>query len=257
MPHGPSDDDHPAAGQEAPPHEHVPADETDHLSSASIPLTNALAGAIAGAIEPRTDAPVAKQAETHAKAQDPERAIDDRLIDRTLAGDSAAYGQLVGRYQDRLRVSLSRLTGSVEEAEDVAQEAFVQAFLKLSTFQRSSRYYTWIYRIAFNLAISKSRKMRPRVSLDAVQEAGGAEPETGAPGPASPTMQGERAELLHAAINELEEDHRRVIVLREFEDMDYQQIADLIGAPIGTVRSRLFRARSQLRERLATALGED
>lgn len=186
-----------------------------------------------------------------------DRTIDDHLIDRTLRGESVAFGELVGRYQDRLRVSLCRLTNSVEESEDVAQEAFVQAYLKLSSFQRSSRFYTWIYRIAFNLAISKNRKRRPRVSLSAVQEAGGADPIAESDCPTAGAFADERSRLLHEAIAELADDHRQVLVLREFEDMDYQQIADLIDAPIGTVRSRLFRARAQLRERLGGILGEE
>jgi RNA polymerase sigma-70 factor (ECF subfamily) len=216
------------------------------LSSLSLTLSHALGAALA-------DEPSGGVAQVH----DFERAADDRLIDRTLAGQSAAYGDLVGRYQDRLRASLLRLTGSAEEAEDVAQEAFVQAYLKLTSFQRSSRFYTWVYRIAFNLAVSKSRKRRPRLSLSAVEESGGIDPVCDAPSPGEPLLAGERSALLHAAIAELEEEHRQVIVLREFDGLDYQQIADLIGAPIGTVRSRLFRARAQLRQRLAAVLGED
>lgn len=248
MTDGPSKQNDPADRKEPPPLSD-PA-EKDSLSSLSIPLTNTLGSQPTVAASSRSNAP-------SLDAKDRDRALDDRLIDRTLGGDSVAYGELVGRYQDRLRVSMTRLTGSIEEAEDVAQEAFVQAYLKLSTFQRSSRYYTWVYRIAFNLAISKSRKMRPKVSLNAVQEAGGAEPVNAAPGPTAPAMEQERSKLLHAAIAELEEDHRRVIVLREFEDMDYQQIAELLEVPIGTIRSRLFRARTQLRERLAGLLGEE
>lgn len=216
--------------------------------SAAIPFGGALGTALGEREKPQP------RPATKAEAC-PERAADDRLIDRSLAGDSAAYGELVGRYQDRLRGSLFRLTSSAEEAEDVAQEAFVQAYLKLSSFQRSSRFYTWIYRIAFNQAISKNRKRRPRVSLNVVQEAGGPEPVAESGNPTEPALQGERAELLHAAISQLEDDHRRVIVLREFEDMDYQQIAELIDAPVGTVRSRLFRARAQLRELLSGSLG--
>lgn len=240
----PAKDDGPDSG---------PDRENDGLSSVSIPLSHALGAAFAGAVGDRASAsdPAVE------KPLDAERAIDDRLIDRALTGQSSAYGELVSRYQDRLRASLTRLTGSAEEAEDVAQEAFVQAYLKLSSFQRSSRFYTWIYRIAFNQAISKSRKRRPRVSLNVVQEAGGVEPVADASGPTEPAIQAERAELLHAAIAELEEDHRQVIVLREFEDMDYQQIAEVIDAPIGTVRSRLFRARAQLRDRLAAQLGDE
>jgi RNA polymerase sigma-70 factor (ECF subfamily) len=227
--------------------------KSDDLSSVSIPLSHALGAAFAGAVGDRS----AASDSANPKPLDAEQAIDDRLIDRALSGQSSAYGELVCRYQDRLRGSLLRLTGSAEEAEDVAQEAFVQAYLKLSSFQRSSRFYTWIYRIAFNQAISKSRKRRPRVSLSVVQESGGVEPVSEADCPTEPTIQVERAELLHAAIAELEEDHRQVIVLREFEDMDYQQISEVIGAPIGTVRSRLFRARAQLRDRLTAQLGDE
>lgn len=182
---------------------------------------------------------------------------DDRLIDATLGGDPTAFGQLVELHQDRLRNTLLRFTGSVEEAEDVAQEAFVQAYLKLASFQRTARFYTWLYRIAFNLAVSKGRKRRPRVSLNVVQEAGGPEPVSEDQRPDDPAMAEERSELLHQAITELAEEHRQVLVLREFEGLDYQQIADVLEAPIGTVRSRLFRARAQLKERLKETLGGD
>ncbi|MEO1496326.1 MAG: sigma-70 family RNA polymerase sigma factor [Planctomycetota bacterium] len=202
--------------------------------------------------------PASSQPPSRAPQGEPgdDRAIDDRLIDRSLAGDSAAYGDLVRRYQDRLRGSLLRVTGSAEEAEDVAQEAFVQAHLKLNTFQRSARFYTWLYRIAFNLAVSKSRKWRPRLSLTVVEEAGGPEPAASGESPEAPLVEDERSALLHDAIKQLADDHRQVLVLREFEDMDYQQISEVLEVPIGTVRSRLFRARAQLRDLLSPLLGE-
>lgn len=252
----PPQDDPTAAEPDAPLPDATTDGEAEDLSSLAIssvlPASTTLGVALGGAVEDARSTPDTVSSTTPVLD---DRAIDDRLIDRSLAGDSAAYGDLVRRYQDRLRGSLLRLTGSAEESEDVAQEAFVQAYLKLSSFQRSSRFYTWIYRIAFNQAISKNRKRRPRVSLNAVQEAGGPEPTTDTANPVEPTLRGERAELLHAAIAQLEDDHRQVIVLREFEEMDYQQIAELIDAPIGTVRSRLFRARTQLRELLADSLG--
>ena len=230
---------------------------TDDVSAASlaaaVPMPP-LMGVVEGNETPCESAPAATAA---ARAPADDRQIDDLLIDRTLSGESSAYGELVGRYQERLRASLSRLTGSAEEAEDVAQEAFVQAYLKLSTFQRSSRFYTWVYRIAFNQAISKNRKRRPRVSLSVVQEAGGPEPIAEADCPTEGAFAEERSRLLHEAIGELADDHRQVLVLREFDDMDYQQISEVIDAPIGTVRSRLFRARAQLRDRLAGVLGEE
>lgn len=254
---GPSKHDPETAEPEAPPTDDDSSVEANRLSSVTLSAAIPFSGALGAALGEGADRPAAAESTLVPAEINPDRVRDDCLIDRSLSGDSAAYGELVGLYQDRLRGSLMRLTGSAEESEDVAQEAFVQAYLKLSSFQRSSRFYTWIYRIAFNQAISKSRKKRPRVSLTAVQDAGGPEPVADTSGPLEPTLQGERSELLHAAIAKLEEDHRQVIVLREFEDMDYQQIAELIGAPIGTVRSRLFRARSQLREQLAEVLGEE
>ena len=184
------------------------------------------------------------------------RLIDDRLIDASLAGDSLAYGQLVTRYQDRLRNTLRNLTGSTEEAEDVAQEAFVQAYLKLDSFQRTAQFFTWLYRIAFNLAVSRNRKKRPRVSFTAAQEAGAPDPVAEGYAPDAATLADERSALLHEAVAKLPEDYRQVLVLREFEGCDYQRIAEVLELPIGTVRSRLFRARAQLRERLAPIFDE-
>lgn len=108
---------------------------------------------------------------------------DAPLIEATLAGDSAAFGQLVGRYQDRLYNSLTRVLNSAEDARDIVQDAFVQAYLKLNTFRGSSAFYTWLYRIAFNLAMSHARKQRPTVSLDRVKAGCGSEPVDGQPMP--------------------------------------------------------------------------
>ena len=95
---------------------------------------------------------------------------DSRWIDETLAGERSSYANLVKKYQDRLFNSVFQVVGGREEAEDVVQEAFVQAFVKLSTFQGTSAFYTWIYRIAFNLAVSRRRKRRPEHSIDHLRE---------------------------------------------------------------------------------------
>lgn len=185
------------------------------------------------------------------------RAEDDQHIDQTLAGDSAAFGQLVLKYQDRLYNSLLRLTGSAEDAQDIAQEALVQAYVKLSTFKRNSAFFTWLYRIAFNRAASVARKRREKTSLNAISEAG-------APDPTDPHAQAEatmiaeeRAALVRQAVLGLADDHRQVVVLREFDGFDYQQIAEVLKIPVGTVRSRLFRARMQMRDHLAAVLSEE
>ncbi len=188
---------------------------------------------------------------------EPMRVGDAELIAQTLAGDTAAYGQLVERYQDRLYNSLLHFGGSPEDAQDVAQDAFVQAYAKLDRFRSDSAFYTWLYRIAMNRAVSIRRKKREKVSLEGMQATGGRmEPDCEAP-PEARVESEERAQQVHQALAGLAEEHRRVLVLREFDGLDYQEIASLIEIPVGTVRSRLFRARAQLREALTPfQLGE-
>lgn len=181
--------------------------------------------------------------------------IDDaQLIRHTLEGDTAAFGQLVNKYQDRLFNTLVHVTSCREEAEDVAQEAFVQAFVKLETFQGNSAFYTWLYRIAFNTAISKRRRKRVEVSVEQTREVSGSEPLDEGDAPSDRLEREEQASQVHAALSELSEEHRSILVLREMEGCCYETIAEILDLPIGTVRSRLHRARSQLREQLKEVL---
>ena len=101
---------------------------------------------------------------------------DSALIDETLAGQSASFGKLVTKYQDRLYNSVLHVIDSADEAYDVVQDAFVQAFIKLDTFSRQAAFYTWLYRIAFNLAVSRRRRRRPVASVEETKELTGAEP---------------------------------------------------------------------------------
>ena len=181
---------------------------------------------------------------------------DVELIDACLCGDSASFGQLVRKYQDRLFNTLCHVCKSREEAEDVAQEAFVQAFVKLATFQRNSAFYTWLYRIAFNTAISRGRRKRPELSVDAARDAVGDEPMDTSEDAAEGLLRRERAEQIHEALEELSEEHRVILVLREMEGLSYEEIADVLDLRVGTVRSRLHRARGQMREQLKEVLGE-
>ena len=179
---------------------------------------------------------------------------DTRLIDEALEGDSAAFGQLVLKYQDRLFNTMMHVVRSREEAEDVVQEAFVQAFVKLDTFRRTSAFYTWLYRIAFNMAVSRIRRRRPEVSVDQTRELTGIEPvDDGAP-PTERIEQEEAAGQVHAALAELSEEHRAILVLREMEGFCYESIAEVLDIAPGTVRSRLHRARLRLREQLKDVL---
>ena len=181
---------------------------------------------------------------------------DALLIDETLAGNTAAFGQLVQKYQDRLFNTLVHVTGCHEEAEDVAQETFVQAFLKLSTFQHRASVYTWMYRIAFNLWITRRRRKRPEVSVEQAREIAGEEPTDGSEGPLQRLEREERAQQIHLAISELNEEHRSILVLREMEGCCYETISEILELPVGTVRSRLHRARVHLKQRLKTVLQE-
>lgn len=179
------------------------------------------------------------------------------LIRSTLAGQTASFGELVLKYQDRLYNTLYRVLGSAEDARDVVQDAFVQAFLKLESFRGSAAFYTWLYRIAFNLAMSHRRRQRPTASLDFSRSEHGVEPVDGQPTPDAHVARHDRARLVHAALAELAAEFRQVIVLRELEGCRYEEIAEILELPIGTVRSRLFRARIALRDRLAPMLNDE
>ena len=179
---------------------------------------------------------------------------DIQLIDDALEGDSEAFGQLVLKYQDRLFNTMMHVVRSREEAEDVVQEAFVQAFVKLDSFQCASAFYTWLYRIAVNLALSKRRRKRSRskrsrstMSLDQVREQSGSEPADRQAGPEGVALRHEQIERLWAALDRLPHPAREILVLRELEGCRYETIGEILQLPVGTVRSRLFRARLQLR----------
>ncbi len=179
---------------------------------------------------------------------------DAKLIDETLAGHSAAFGQLVQKYQDRLYNTVVHVAGNAEDARDVVQDAFVQAFIKLDTFQRSSAFYTWLYRIAFNVAASHRRRRRPILSVDRARETSGIEPMDTVEDPGETLERKERCRQVRQAIGQLSEEHRVVVVLREIDGCCYETIAEILELPIGTVRSRLHRARLQLREELKEVL---
>ncbi len=182
---------------------------------------------------------------------------DQDLIDSCLAGRREAFGLLVERYQHRLYGSLVHVTGSTEQARDIAQDAFVHAFEKLSTFRGQSQFYSWLFRIALNAAISAQRKtQRVTGSVDAVKEATGQEPVDGRAGavPWDRLETQERQMLVQRALAELPEEYRAALVLKEMDDLKYEEIAAVLQVPLGTVRSRIHRARQELRARLQIAL---
>lgn len=181
---------------------------------------------------------------------------DAQLIDEVLAGDSKSFELIVRRYQDRLFNTIFHVVGSREEAEDVVQEAFVQAYLKLKTFKHNSAFYTWLYRIAFNTAISHRRKRRPEVSVEAARELLGEEPVDAREDASDRLIRDERSAQVHRALAELSDEHRAILVLREMEGLCYERISEVLDLPVGTVRSRLHRARLQMRDQLKGVVGE-
>ncbi len=182
---------------------------------------------------------------------------DAQLIDDALAGNGAAFGQLVTRYQDRLYNSLVHLVGSPDLAYDAVQDAFVQAYIKLDTFERASTFYTWLYRIAFNMAVTRRRREKPTVSVDHARDELGHEPVDRGAGPGDRIERQERASQVQVGLERISEEHRAILVLREIDGCTYEEIAEVLGLPVGTIRSRLHRARLQLREQLKDVLQED
>ncbi len=194
---------------------------------------------------------------SHLEIPIPVTSDDRQLIEQCLAGRTEAFGHLVLRYQDRLYGALCRMLGSADDARDVAQDAFVLAFQKLDTFKGESAFYSWLFRIAMNAAISHRRKSGKRpVSVDASKEQSGAEPVDTHPEirPAHALERSERQAIVQRALDELSEEFRTVLVLKEIEGFQYEEIAAFVGCPIGTVRSRIHRARLELRQKLERLL---
>ena len=176
---------------------------------------------------------------------------DQELIRQTLDGTKESFGHLIRKYQDRLYNGMVQILRSETEAEDVVQDAFVLAFTKLSSFKGNSAFFTWLYRIAYNDAITRLRRRKPTVSIDG-KNADSTRldfPDKG-PSPDNRLQQQEQAVQLDKAMKRLSHEHRAILVLREMDELDYDAISEILDLPIGTVRSRLHRARAHLRDHL-------
>lgn len=198
-----------------------------------------------------------RQNPTEQSVSDDVRTDDDCLVQAALVGDKDSFGMLVERYQDRLFNTLVRILGSRDDARDIVQDAFVQAFVKLETFRGASRFYTWLYRIAMNMALSHRRRRRSVVSVEDVKDRVGDEPVDHSPSPDGRMISRERIQLVQSALAKLADQHRQILVLREMEGCSYETIAEILELPIGTVRSRLFRARIVLKDELKNLLPDE
>jgi len=188
------------------------------------------------------------------------------LLRKAQRGQREAFGQLVLLYQDRLYNAVLRLVGDREEARELTQEAFTRGLMKLDSFRGDASPYTWLFRIAVNLAISQLRKIKRHrtFSLDASGRNGNGRHSTddqasslvdrlasqNTARPSDDLEDREQGEQVLAALGRLDAEYRAVLVMRDIEGFDYQQMAEVLDLPLGTLKSRLFRARLALRDEL-------
>lgn len=190
-----------------------------------------------------------------------DREIDLQLVERVREGDKQAFGLLVEKYRRKLLRLLSRMVRDPDEMEDIAQETFIKAYRALPQFRGEAAFYTWLYRIAVNTAknhLAARGKAMPTVSAQAMDDDDEPDERLVAQDistPESELLSKQVAIAVNEAVEALPEELRQAITLREIEGMSYEEIADYMGCPIGTVRSRIFRAREAIAVKLRPILG--
>lgn len=173
----------------------------------------------------------------------------EELVRAAAAGDSSAFEQLVRLYENKVYALTLRMCGNPEDAGDAAQEAFLSAWRGLPSFRGESGFATWLYRLASNAAVDQLRRgkrQRDETSLDAGEQPLSL-PDTG-PGPQDAAEGAELREAVAAGLRELSEDHRQILLLREYQELSYDEIAAVLMIDLGTVKSRISRARRALRK---------
>jgi RNA polymerase sigma-70 factor, ECF subfamily len=189
-----------------------------------------------------------------------DREIDQQLVERAQRGDKRAFDLLVTKYQRKLGRLLSRFIRDPAEVEDVAQEAFIKAYRALPSFRGDSAFYTWLYRIGINtaknylVALGRRAPTVTEFDSDEAESFEGGEQLRDINTPESMLMSKEIGSTVNAAMEDLPEDLRTAITLREIEGLSYEEIASIMNCPIGTVRSRIFRAREAIAARLRPLL---
>ena len=179
---------------------------------------------------------------------------DQQLVQRAQRGDLRAFDLLVLKYQGRIAALVSRYVSDAGEVEDVTQEAFIKAYRALGKFRGDSAFYTWMYRIAANAAknhlVAKGRRPGADATIEDAEgfDEGGMLSESASP--EALAMGGELAEVVESALNALPDELKAALMLREFDGLSYDDIADVLGCPVGTVRSRIFRAREAVDQRV-------
>lgn len=191
-----------------------------------------------------------------------DREVDQQLVERVQQGDKRAFDLLVVKYQRKLARLLSQLVRDPAEVEDIAQETFIKAYRALPSFRGDSAFYTWLYRIGINTAknflVSQGRKV-PTIEGNFDNEDAENFEEAAkykeVSTPESELMSKQVAQTVNKTLDSLPEELRTAIILREIEGLSYEDIASMMGCPIGTARSRIFRAREAIAEKLRPLLG--
>jgi len=189
---------------------------------------------------------------------------DALLVIRAQANDRRAFNEIVLRYKGKVYNFISRMAPNPADAEDLTQETFVRAYTSIRSFQSRASLNTWLFRIATNLCVDQSRRAKSRISADSLsrsREAGEEEEQIDAPDarfdPQRIALNTELGERLDAALLRLPEKLRCAALLYDIEGLSYEEIAQVVGAPLGTVKSRIFNARAQLRDALGPYLREN
>ena len=186
----------------------------------------------------------------------PERAIDQKLVEKAQRGDKKAFGMLVEKYQRRLNRLLSRMVRDQSEIEDIVQDSFIKAYRAINNFRGDSAFYTWLYRIGINTAknhlvkLGKRPKAMNEVEIEEIENFEDAPDLRNHETPESTMMSSQIVASVNQTIAALPNELKEAISLREMDGLSYEEIADLMNCPIGTVRSRIFRAREVIAEKL-------
>ena len=186
----------------------------------------------------------------------PERAIDQKLVEKAQRGDKKAFGMLVEKYQRRLNRLLSRMVRDQSEIEDIVQDSFIKAYRAINNFRGDSAFYTWLYRIGINTAknhlvkLGKRPKAMNDVEIEDIENFEDAQDLRNLETPESSMMSGQIVAAVNQTIESLPDELKEAISYREMDGLSYEEISDLMNCPIGTVRSRIFRAREVIAEKI-------
>jgi RNA polymerase sigma-70 factor (ECF subfamily) len=201
-----------------------------------------------------------KNKNMESKPVNPDRAIDQKLVEKAQKGDKKAFGLLVEKYNKKLTRLLSRMVRDQSEIEDIVQDSFIKAYRAINNFRGDSAFYTWLYRIGINTAknhlvsLGRRPKAMNGVEIEDIENFDDGHEMRNLETPETTMMTNEIVVTVNQTIEMLPDDLRQAISLREMDGLSYEEIADIMNCPIGTVRSRIFRAREAISEKLKPLL---